>query len=636
MFSQIFKKNFSPTPSEFSFNQMCNKVSNRTDSICNPLEMNSTMAGGSSFYTDDPQNQMMADAFHRLNNNNATSIMSSYNSLSQNDDNTLTQDNCKLKGGANLDGAVCLDCSKKCQCEDAAAVAKVERCRSPKRDCDGQRKKLESLLKKQQQQREEPSCRIMEDQCKPGALKIECVIERPAADCDKPEVAADKKQNMDFCDQHLSYLDRVMKSLDLCKDSPKKKANNNLNNKKDDCAGGGGALKRERDNNNCRAEMEIVSARKAKSMLAVSECCTDSGINNSTSCCNNDDLSNNKAMSVCSQGAFSHQGGRDVGDLRRAQSQMSTLSDFNFVTGYLPLKSTHNEISWPSVKLRKSVNKSFQIKNTSTKRLIIRVILDGPGFNFENPEANAKGTMTLQPNEVRTLQLIFNPTVLGPAIGNLIFQPPIELCSAGGACATMSTINSPVTKRVIRLYGYGGHVAMSFERLQQGPVGSKFLPLGNLCNLNKVFEETFIVRNKGNLTGFAAVMLENKTVGKSMFDHAIKICPDKVLIPANSAVKVKVSFGPTGSDMREMMKIHRDAEVIAIGNILVVTGDEPTRCRMKRLITASNELADKYSSAQLQNIWADYGTHDCDYDLSELRETGVSRRGIRWVVKEGG
>lgn len=605
---------------------MCGKISNRTDSICAPLEKNSRQQQQQqssaqpvqdSFYNDG--NQMMASMFERLDNINGISFATTEatNNTTSNTTSTTARENpndsCKLRGGGNLDGAVCLDCSKKC------CAARME-----KRDCGEQKKEI--------------VCEIKEDKCKgnnTSGLRIECVEKQPSPVANKnnnnnqcnnnnnnKNKDKDKqcKDNMDYCDQHLSYLDRVMKSLDLRQDSCEKmnKQKAAMERAMKDCR------RQHEEKENCR-ELEVVSARKAKSMVT-SNCCDGSDefgpkISNVGSCCNNNnDDFGTKAMSVCS-------GFGKEGDLRRAQSQMSSHSEYNFVNGYLPLKSTHNEISWHSVKLRKQVQKNFQIKNTSTKRLIIRVILDGPGFNFENPEANARGTITLQPNEVRTLMLMFNPTVLGPAIGNLIFQPPIEYCAAGGGCATMSTINSQVTKRVVRLYGYGGHVSMSFERLQQGPVGTKFLPLGNLCNLSKVFDEVFIIRNKGNLTGFAAVMLENKTVGKSMFDHAIKVCPDKVLIPPNSAVKVKVSFQPTGNDMREMMKIHRNQEVITVGNILVVTGDEPTRCRMKRLIGASKELSAKYSTKQLMNLWADYGTKDCDYDLSELRETGVSGTG---------
>lgn len=571
---------------------MCNKMSNRTDSICLPMEEtqqekrrhsgNQRKAPTMDSFFDEKLETIILDTDDDAKENRSTAFKRTINNTH----------NGKLLGGdMEMDGNNdCLDCPQQCKCA-------AENSSSPK-------KKQKSGEQSQK------------DTCK-----------------------RETKKNMDYCDQHLSYLDRVMKHLDLKADSSVCNSRNKSKNVSSEC---------------CAEKQEQGQARKAKSMVS-SDCCpggssadpssvsrafVEQFYNNQQECsngggpklseansCCSEDLG--KAMSLCSQ-QFSgrDENFKDAGSLPRATSSMS---EFNFVTGYLPLKSTHNELSWHSVKLRKTATKTFQIKNTSAKRLIIRVILDGPGFNFETTEANGRGTVTLQPNEVRTLSLIFNPTVLGPAIGNLIFQPPIEFCAAGGGCATMSNINSKVTKRVVRLYGYGGHVAMSYERLQQGPVGNKFLPLGNLCNLSKVFEETFIIRNKGNLTGFAAVMLENKTVGKSMFDRAISICPDKVLIPPNSAVKIKVSFQPSNADMKEMLKIHRNQEVIAVGNILVVTGDEPTRCRIKRLMKDSKELADKYSSAQLKNIWADFGARDCDYDLAELRETGVSGR-----EREGG
>lgn len=586
---------------------MCNKASNRPDSICLPMEEQQRQRGGGrspngrqgdeeeddSFYSNREEQEINLDSFKRVDESAVS--------------NGRHSRGCKLLGG-DVEGVICLDCSNQCNTtkpnKDKCKVEIRESCEGasmPQKTKDCCKKAIEECCC---QKLKDDCNKSKDDFCKKVLDKVACCASKlqtkAAVDCcAKKEV----KKKKDYCDQHLNYLDSVMKSLDV---------------------------DHHRNNINCCNDVKAVSARKYKSLTGEA-CCSESKSlidqfysgfgrksGGSSNCCSED--LNEKAMSVCSQ-PFSSNGDSGLG---RAFSQMSSSSDFNFINGYLPLKSTHNELSWPSVRLRQQQSKSFQIKNTSEKRLIVRVILDGPGFNFQNPEANAKGTLTLRPMEIRTMTLIFNPTVLGPAIGNLIFQPPIEYCAGQGTCATMSNINSRVTKRVIRLYGYGGHVSMSFERLQQGPVGHKFLPLGNLCNLSKVFEETFIIRNKGNLTGFAAVMLENKTVGKSMFDQAITVCPDKVLIEPNSSVKIKVSFAPTGSDMKEMMKIHREAEVIAVGNVLVVTGDEPTRCRVKRLINMSQDLANKYSSAQLRNIWGDYGTSDCDYDLSELRETGVS------------
>ena len=622
------------TFSDFSFNQMCNKQSNRTDSICVPLERHEDeekVPKDSFFTTMDGNGQgggLLATTFGQMENTMGLSMGNSSVSIKKEQSPSPTA---KLRGGGNLDGNVCLDCSRECNCTKEQSTV----CPQSFQQLSCGRSSTRA-----------PECRIVPDRCNKSTngLKIVCEEKscnkpQPKASCSKsPEVC--RQNPKDFCQKNLSYLDRMMKCLDIGGEKQERQQDKQCRAPQqqqqqacqEDVSCGFPQPRRMQRRECCESdnEVQVMPARKAKSMVS-SDCCGNNDRKNSDhSCCGSNMLRSRhhddnvtKTMSVCSQMSPTRECGN--GGLRRAQSQMSSnLSEYNFVSGYLPLKSTHNEMSWPSVKLRKSVQKSLQIKNTSPKRLIIRVILDGPGFNFHNPDANASGTITLQPSEVRTIPLIFCPTVLGPAVGNLIFQPPVEYCAAGGGCATSTNINSPVTKRVIRLYGYGGHVAMSFERLQQGPVGMKFLPLGNLCNLNKIFEESFILRNKGNLTGFASVMLENKTVGKAMFDHAISICPDKVLVPPNSAVKIKVSFQPTSKDMREMLKIHRGAEVIAIANILAVTGDEPTRCRIKRLINCSKELAEKYSSAQLRNIWEEYGKHDCDYDLSELRETGVS------------
>lgn len=64
--------------------------------------------------------------------------------------------------------------------------------------------------------------------------------------------------------------------------------------------------------------------------------------------------------------------------LSQCNSQCSSTSDVS--QGYFSLKSSHNVISWSSVKLRKSVNKSFAIKNTSHKKLTLKMEIIGPGF----------------------------------------------------------------------------------------------------------------------------------------------------------------------------------------------------------------------------------------------------------------
>lgn len=44
------------------------------------------------------------------------------------------------------------------------------------------------------------------------------------------------------------------------------------------------------------------------------------------------------------------------------------------------LKSSHSELSWGSTKLRRSVKKSFTVKNTAEKRISLKMEIIGPGF----------------------------------------------------------------------------------------------------------------------------------------------------------------------------------------------------------------------------------------------------------------
>lgn len=45
-----------------------------------------------------------------------------------------------------------------------------------------------------------------------------------------------------------------------------------------------------------------------------------------------------------------------------------------------PIKSNSSSLSWGSIKLRKTVEKSLQIKNTAKKRVVIKIQISGPGF----------------------------------------------------------------------------------------------------------------------------------------------------------------------------------------------------------------------------------------------------------------
>lgn len=62
----------------------------------------------------------------------------------------------------------------------------------------------------------------------------------------------------------------------------------------------------------------------------------------------------------------------------RSSSQCSTNSEFTQNDGKFPLKANTSELSWECVKLRKSVIKSFVVKNASNKKLGLKMEVVGP------------------------------------------------------------------------------------------------------------------------------------------------------------------------------------------------------------------------------------------------------------------
>lgn len=114
----------------------------------------------------------------------------------------------------------------------------------------------------------------------------------------------------------------------------------------------------------------------------------------------------------------------------RSSSQCSTNSEFTQNDGKFPLKANTSELTWECVKLRKSVVKSFVVKNASEKKLSLKMEVFGPGFQIASSGAD-KESVTLQGHECRTIFIAFCPTVIGKAIGKTTFPRRFVLLFKG-------------------------------------------------------------------------------------------------------------------------------------------------------------------------------------------------------------
>ncbi|XP_053688062.1 uncharacterized protein LOC128737450 [Sabethes cyaneus] len=249
----------------------------------------------------------------------------------------------------------------------------------------------------------------------------------------------------------------------------------------------------------------------------------------------------------------------------RSASQCSVAgSEFSHKDGVLPLKATHNEISWGSTRLRRNEKKSMQIKNMSHKKLIIKANITGPGFQLCGMEQS--GILTLQSRECRTVTVDFCPTVIGPAVGLLSFQPPHDCYG----------------QRVVSLFGYGGEASIRVEGIQKGPSGP-YLELGQAHNLGCPLEKSFSLYNKGSLPAFARIGIDKKGLDQTFLASAVYVKPQKVIIPPNSYAHIHVVFKPSRQEVAKILQKHID--VLPITNLHILWGDEPTRHRVRKIIS---------------------------------------------------
>ena len=260
----------------------------------------------------------------------------------------------------------------------------------------------------------------------------------------------------------------------------------------------------------------------------------------------------------------------------------------------IPLKSTHCEISWPCVKLRDSSKKTIQIKNMSGRKLAFKITIEGPGFQLNGD----MGVVTLQAQECKSVTVDFCPTTLGPAIGHVTFQMPHDLN----------------IMKSIPLFGYGGHARVSVDGILKGPVGPSYILLGYMQQMSRPLEKSFILQNKGTVTAFATF---NITASKD-FSDCLSVSQKNALIPANKFVKFTLKFRPRKKEIQKM--IERNVDVMTVGNLHILWGEEATRLRIRQAIKASKESSTYKKFEGNRTLWEGFPVDNNVGDLSGFTE----------------
>ncbi|XP_073839392.1 centrosome assembly protein spindle defective 2 isoform X2 [Musca autumnalis] len=308
-----------------------------------------------------------------------------------------------------------------------------------------------------------------------------------------------------------------------------------------------------------------------------------------------------EASSTCSYSTVHSARSAASASNMRSISRCSNSSEFSHRDAkQIPLKVTTLELSWGSIKLRSDSRKSMQIKNIVSKRLVIRIEVSGPGFQIVNSERN--NTITMHSQECRSINISFCPTVRGVAIGKLSFYAPTSGSGMGQSFLDVA------------LYGYGGNASVVPQNILMGPVGSPFITMGDLCELTHPLERTVSFYNKGPLMAFAVVSIDSLGLLLPRLCDAFEIYPQKVLIPPQHTVDVRITFKPRREEVKKMLKKMRN--VLTLANMRVICGDEANRQRIRRLLKQMSE-ADraKMSSNVLDMLWTQF---DDEVEMKEL------------------
>lgn len=245
--------------------------------------------------------------------------------------------------------------------------------------------------------------------------------------------------------------------------------------------------------------------------------------------------------------------------LKRTASQLSNGSEFQ--GDFLPIriKKSNRKLSWESVKLHQSVTKSITIQNGPQKKLSLRVKVKGTGFSIA-----AHDYIRMIPNEARTFEVKFSPTSVGPSCGQLIFE--------------LATDNKCMM--LVPLFAYGGHSSIRIEGLQKGPIGPAFVTMGQVNMLNKVMQQQITLKNLGTLPGFVSLFFEKTKWSDFSLSESLTIIPSNFRLAPGESTQVEICFKATKEEIRKIFTLNK--EITIVGEICVISGDEPTRLRLLR------------------------------------------------------
>ncbi|VEN34237.1 unnamed protein product [Callosobruchus maculatus] len=282
---------------------------------------------------------------------------------------------------------------------------------------------------------------------------------------------------------------------------------------------------------------------------------------------------------------------------RSCQSQASTVpsrSTSSVLTslpkGRLPIDSDRTELIWGCIKVGKSDTQEFRLRNKSSKKLGLQLVVTGQDYkirkdNRQDSEPLTSFKTVMQPHEVKTITVSFIPTKMGAAVGQLNFTPIDHNLKS-------------VSNQIIKLWGYGGYTKVDYKNLSRDTSGRFWLSLGTLNNSSMMVQK-FLVRNIGLLPAFIHLSLVSKNLFK------VTVTPSFFALISQEEREISVTYRQTSEDRAKFSKLVKDNMVVDLGTLIVTSGEEVTRGRLRNLCKQSiarNEAIDDLSNILMQRI----------------------------------
>lgn len=179
-----------------------------------------------------------------------------------------------------------------------------------------------------------------------------------------------------------------------------------------------------------------------------------------------------------------------------SERSSSDHGSVHLINGKLPIETTKQELVWGCVKVGKSQNQKFVIRNRLLQRVRFQVTVANSAFKIVKEENEYVTTLPLLMHgmESRTIIINFTPNAKGAFFAKLCFSS-IE-----------SYESENLKLQSVFLFGYGGHSHVNIEGVFKDSSGHMWLSFGKMSHQLE-FEKSFTLRNTGSLTAFTNINL---------------------------------------------------------------------------------------------------------------------------------